>query len=102
MHVLLHSFYSTLRWFDFFKDGRLNYADVIFQPSSSTNEVHIIGLEDRIHYADVDVSVRTAFLPDIDSVGDGSDIGSQKSSSEDDFVYVGQITNYMKNQTTNI
>lgn len=64
--------------------------------------MHILGLEDRIHYADVDVSVRTAVLPDIDSVGDESDIGSQKSSSEDDFVYVDQIKNYMKNRTTNI
>lgn len=63
--------------------------------------MRILGLEDRIHYADVDVSVRTAVLPDIDSVGDGSDIGSQKSSSEDDFVYVGQIKNYMRNRTTN-
>ncbi|CAC5417636.1 unnamed protein product [Mytilus coruscus] len=81
-------------------DGQLNYADVVFHPSSSTNEVRIIGLEDRIHYADVDVSMRTAFLTDISSIGDGSDIGSQKSSSEDDFVYVGQIENYMQNRPT--
>lgn len=64
--------------------------------------MHIIGLEDRIHYADVDVSVRTACLPDIDSVGDGSNNCSERSSSEDDFVYVDRITNYTQNRTTDM
>ncbi|CAC5411923.1 unnamed protein product [Mytilus coruscus] len=83
-------------------DNQLNYADVVFQPSSSTNEVRILGLEDRIHYADVDVSARTAILPDINSIGNKSDNSSEKSSSEDDFVYIDQIENYMTNRTTNI
>lgn len=75
------------------QDDQLNYADVVFQPSLSTNEVRILGLEDRIHYADVDVSARTAFPPDI---------SSERSSSEEDFVYVDQIENYMPHRTTNI
>ncbi|XP_052079684.1 uncharacterized protein LOC127717862 [Mytilus californianus] len=83
-------------------DGQLNYADVVFQPSSSTNEVRILGLEDRIHYADVDVSALTAFLPNISSLRNSTDNGSERSSSEDDFVYVDQIQNYMPNRTTNI
>lgn len=75
---------------------------MIFEPSSSTHEVRIFGLEDRIHYADVDVSLQRAFHPDIDSVEDGSEIGSQKSSSEDDFMYIGEIENYITNRTNNI
>lgn len=83
--------------FFYVQDNQLNYADVVFQPSSSTNEVRILGLEDRIHYADVEVSVRRAILPDINS-----DNSSEKSSSEDDFVYIDQIENYIPNRTTNI
>lgn len=64
--------------------------------------MQIIGLEDRIHYADVEVSVRTAFLRDTDSVGDESDLGNERSSSEDDFVYVDRLTNYTQNRTTNL
>lgn len=86
-----------------FKENHLNYADVIFQPSSSTNEVQIIGLEDRIHYADVDVSARTTVIQsDARGVGVESNVGSDRSSSEDDFVDVGGITNYMQNRSTNI
>lgn len=83
------------------QDGHLNYAEVVFQPSSSTNEVRILGLEDRIHYADIDVSARQSFLPNRSTIGDNGDNGSEKSSSEDDFVYVDQIENYMPNRATN-
>lgn len=48
------------------------------------------------------MSVRATFLPDIASVEDGSDIGSGRSSSEDDFVYVDRLTNYTQNRITNM
>ncbi|CAC5361915.1 unnamed protein product [Mytilus coruscus] len=69
----------------------LNYADVVFQPSSQ-NEVRIIGLEDRTVYADVDTSFAAAFLPEKQS---------ETSSSEDDFIYVDGIENFIDKRETN-
>ncbi|CAC5368471.1 unnamed protein product [Mytilus coruscus] len=73
-------------------DVHLNYADVVFQPSSSQDEVRIIGLENRTVYADVDTAGFSRSIPDIQS---------DTSSSEDDFVYVQGIENYIEKRETN-
>lgn len=69
----------------------MNYADVVFQPSSSQNEIRIIGLENMTVYADVDTSVHVG-LPDIQS---------DTSSSDDDFVYIEGIQNFIEKRETN-
>lgn len=69
----------------------MNYADVIFQPSSSQHEIRIIGLEDRNVYTEVDTSV-TVRLPEVQS---------DTSSSDDDFVYVDGIPNFIEKRETN-
>lgn len=75
----------------FSQENRLNYADVVFQPTSR-NEVRIIGLEDRTVYADVDTYGAGALLPET---------RSETSSSEDDFVYVDGIENFIEKRETN-
>ncbi|CAC5394947.1 unnamed protein product [Mytilus coruscus] len=72
-------------------ENRLNYADVVFQ-QTSRNELRIIGLEDRTVYADVDTSVAAALLPET---------RCETSSSEDDFVYVDGIENFIEKRETN-
>lgn len=75
----------------FSQENRLNYADVVFQPTSQ-NEVRIIGLEDRTVYADVDTYGAGSLLPET---------RSETSSSEDDFVYVDGIENFIEKRETN-
>lgn len=70
----------------------MNYADVVFEPSSAQQAARIIGLEDRTVYADVDVSLVALFSPET---------RSDTSSSEDDFVYVEGIENYIEKRETN-
>lgn len=75
-----------------FQESRLNYADVVFEPSLSQDEVRIIGLEDRIEYADVDIALVAPSSPET---------RSDTSSSEDDFVYVDGIENFIEKRETN-
>lgn len=64
---------------------------MVFQPTSQ-NEIRIIGFEDRTVYADVDTRFAAA-LP--------SETRSETSSSEDDFVYVDGIENFIEKRETN-
>ncbi|OPL33602.1 hypothetical protein AM593_10643, partial [Mytilus galloprovincialis] len=65
--------------------GQLNYADVIFPPSTTQDVVHIIGIENRTVYADVTVSVEATSLVDSRNV---------TSSDEEDFVEIEGLQNY--------
>ncbi|XP_071148042.1 kin of IRRE-like protein 1 [Mytilus edulis] len=73
-------------------ESRLNYADVMFEPSGSQDPARIIGLDDRTVYADVDISLG-AQCP--------SGRQSNTSSSEDDFVYIDGIENYIEKREAN-
>lgn len=50
--------------------GQLNYADVIFQPSTTQDVVQIIGIENRTIYADVNVSAGATSSVDTRSVNE--------------------------------
>ncbi|CAG2232728.1 CADM4 [Mytilus edulis] len=74
-------------------ESRLNYADVVFQPSASQEPVRIIGLENRTVYADVDTSQVAIGRPEN---------RSDTSSSDDDFVYIDGIENYIEKRRQTI
>ncbi|VDI31350.1 Hypothetical predicted protein [Mytilus galloprovincialis] len=65
--------------------GQLNYADVIFPPSTTQDVVHILGIENRTVYADVTVSGGATSLVDSRNV---------TSSDEEDFVEIEGLENF--------
>ncbi|VDI74102.1 Hypothetical predicted protein [Mytilus galloprovincialis] len=69
--------------------GQLNYADVIFPPSTTQDVVHIIGIENRTVYADVTVSGGATSLVNSRNVTRSDD------EEEEDFVEIEGLENFV-------
>ncbi|CAC5393288.1 IGDCC4 [Mytilus coruscus] len=66
-------------------EPNLNYAEVIFHTKPTTNEIVVHGKEDRTIYSEIDHLKRADALP-----------SSSESDSDDDFVYIEGIQNFLR------